>query len=80
MHSNHYMQGHPSKAEIPTWSEPKHYPVHGAESDTESKQLDFDLERVDDDAYPFDDENGSTSVPVPRDGPLDESEASSLSA
>ena len=34
---------------------------------------------MDDDGYPFVDENGSTSVPVPRDGLLDETEANSLS-
>ena len=39
-----------------------------------------DPECVDDDGYPLVDENGSTLVPVPRDGPLDEPEASSLSA
>ena len=35
---------------------------------------------LDDEGYPSVDENGSTLVPVPRDGPLDEAEASSLSA
>ena len=39
-----------------------------------------DPECVDDDGYPLVDENGSTLVLVPRDGPLDEPEASSLSA
>ena len=34
----------------------------------------------DDDGYPLVDENGSTLVPVPREGPLDEDEASSLTA
>ena len=49
-------------------------------SDTESDQLDWDPERIDDDGYPLVDEHGSTLVPVPREGPLDEDEASSLTA
>ena len=49
-------------------------------SDTESDQLDWDPERIDDDGYPLVDENGSSLVPVPREGPLDEDEASSLTA
>ena len=55
-------------------------PVHGAELDSESEQLDWDPERVDDDGYPLVDQNGSTLVPIARDAPLDEAEASSLSA
>ena len=47
---------------------------------TAREQLDWDLERVDDYGYPMVDENGSTLVPVPRDGPMGEAEASSLSA
>ena len=39
-----------------------------------------DPERIDDDGYPLVDENGSTLVPVPREGPLEEDEASSLTA
>ena len=35
---------------------------------------------MDDDVYPLADENRSTLVLVPRGGPLDETEASSLSA
>ena len=50
-----------------------------AESDSVSEQLDWDLERVDDDGYPLVDENGSTLAPVSRDGPLEESEVRSLS-
>ena len=34
----------------------------------------------DDDGYPLVDENGSSLVPIPREGPLDEDEASSLTA
>ena len=34
----------------------------------------------DDDGYPLVDGNGSTLVPIPREGPLDEDEASSLTA
>ena len=47
MQSYHYMQGHPSEAEVPTRVEPNHYPGHGAESDSESEQLDWDPERDD---------------------------------
>ena len=53
---------------------------HKASSDTESDQLDWDPEIFDDDGYPLVDENGSTLVPVPREGSLDEAEASSLTA
>ena len=49
-------------------------------SDTESDQLDWDPERIDDDGFPLVDENGSTQVPVPREGPLEEDEASSITA
>ena len=38
-------------------------------SDTESDQLDWDPERIDDDGYPLVDENGSTLVPIPLEGP-----------
>ena len=47
---------------------------------TQSDQLDWDPEQFDDDGYPLVDENGSTLVPIPREGPLDEAEASSLTA
>ena len=53
---------------------------HKTSSDTESDQLDWDPERIDDDGHPLVDENGSTLVPVPREGPLEEDEASSLTA
>ena len=36
--------------------------------------------KIDDDGYPLVDENGSTLVSIPREGPLDEDEASSLTA
>ena len=45
-----------------------------------SDQLDWDPERIDDDGFPLVDENGSTLVPVPREGPLEDDEASSLTA
>ena len=51
---------------------------HTTSSDTESDQLDWDPERIDEDGYPLVDENGSTLVPVPREGPLEEDEACSL--
>ena len=47
---------------------------------TESDQLDWDPEKIADDGYPLVDENGTTLVPIPREGPLDEDEASSLTA
>ena len=47
VHSNHYLQGHPSEAEVLARSEPSHKPLHGAESDSESEKLDWDPERVD---------------------------------
>ena len=47
---------------------------------TQSDQLDWDPERIDDDGYPLVDENGSTLVPIPREGLLDEAEASLLTA
>ena len=68
------------EAETTTSSEPNHYLIHKTSSDTESDQLDWDPERIDDDGYPFVDENGSTLVPVPREGLLEEDEASSLTA
>ena len=36
--------------------------------------------KIDDDGYHLVDENGSTLVPIPQEGPLDEDEASSLTA
>ena len=53
-------------------TETKHYHNHEAASDTESDQLDWDPQKIDDDGYPLVDENGSTLVPTPREGPLDE--------
>ena len=47
---------------------------------TQSDQLDWDPERIDDDGCPLVDENGSILVPVPRDGALEEDESSSLTA
>ena len=68
------------EAEANTRAEPVSYSDHGAESDTETDQLDWDPERMNDDGYPLVDENWSTSVLVPPDGPLDESAARSLTA
>ena len=67
-------------AETSTSSESNHHHDHKTSSDMESDQLDWDPERIDDDGYPLVDENGSTLVPVPREGPLEEDEASSLTA
>ena len=68
------------EAETTTLSESNHHHNHKTSSDTESDQLDWDPERIDDDAYPLVDENGSTLVPVTREGRLEEDEACSLTA
>ena len=65
------------EAETTTLSESNHHHNHKTSSDTESDQLDWDPDRIDDDGYLLVDENGSTLVPVPREGPLEEDEASS---
>ena len=79
-HHDGHAQAYPMEAETTTSSESNHYHNHKTSSDTESDQLDWDPERIDDDGYPLVDENGSTLVPVPREGPLEEDEASSLTA
>ena len=69
------------EADTTTSSESNHHHKnHEAASDTESDQLDWDPENFDDDGHHLVDENGSTLVPVPREGPLDVPEASSLTA
>ena len=78
--SSHYMQRQASESEVTARTELNHYADRGKESEFESDQLDWDPERVDDDGDPLVDENGSTLVPGPRDGPLDQADASSLSA
>ena len=78
--SNSHAQAYPMEAETITSSESNHYHNHEAASDTESDQLDWDPEKIDDDGYPLVDESRSTLVPIPRKGPLDEDEASSLTA
>ena len=78
-HSNSHAQAYPMEAETTTSTESNHYHNHKA-ADTESDQLDWDPERIDDDAYPLVDANVSTLAPVPREGPLEEDEASSLTA
>ena len=80
-HSNSHAQAYPMEVETITSTESNHHHFHHkAASDTESDQLDWDPENFDDDGYPLVGENGSTLVPVPREGPLDEDEASSLTA
>ena len=79
-HHNSHAQAYPMEAETTTSSESDHYHNHKTSSDTESDQLDWDPERIDDDGYPLVDENGSTFVSVPREGPLEEDEASSPTA
>ena len=77
---NSHVKAYPMEAETSTSSESNNYNNHKTSSDTESDQLDWDPERIDDDGYPLVDENGSTLVPVPREGPLEEDEASSITA
>ena len=78
-HSNSHAQAYPMEAETMTSTESNHHHCNQkASSDTESGQLDWDREKIDDDGYPLVDENGSTLVPIPREGPLDDDEASSL--
>ena len=79
-HPNSHALAYPMEAQTTTSSESNHYHNHKTSSDTESDQLDWDPERIDDDGYPLVDENGSTLVPIPREGPLVEDEASSLTA
>ena len=79
-HPNSHAHAYPMEAETTTSSDSNHHHNHKKSSDTESDQLDWDPERIDDDGYPLVDENGSTLVPVPREGPLEEDEASSLTA
>ena len=77
---NSHVQAYPMEAETATSSESNHNHNHKTSSDTVSDQLDWDPERMDDDGYPLVDENRSTLVPVPREGPLEEDEASSITA
>ena len=79
-HPNSHAQAYPMEAQTMSSAEPNHYHNHKTSSDTESDQLDWDPERIDGDGYPLVNENVSTLVPVPREGPLDEDEASSLTA
>ena len=78
---NSHAQAHPMEAGSTTSSESNHYHNQKTSSDTESDQLDWDPEKIDDDGCPLVDENGGcTLVPVPREGPLEEDGASSLTA
>ena len=70
--SNSHAQAYPMEAKTITSTESKHNHNHEAASDTESDQLDWDPEKIDDDGYPLVDENESTQVPIPQEGPLDE--------
>ena len=80
VHSNNHAQAYPMEAQTTSSAESNHYHDQKPSSDTESDQLDWDPERIDDDGYPLVDENGSALVPIPREGPLNEDEASSLTA
>ena len=65
-----HAQAYPMEGEKITSTESNHHHNHKASSDTESDQLDWDPERIDDDGYPLVNENGPTLVPIPREGPL----------
>ena len=47
--SNSHAQAYPMKAETTTPTEPNYYRNHEAASDTESDQLEWDPEKIDDD-------------------------------
>ena len=79
-HPNSHAQAYPMEAQTVSSPESNHSHNQKPSSDTESDQLDWDPERIDDDGYPLMDENGSTLVPIPRDGPLNDDEVSSLKA
>ena len=79
-HPNSHAQAYPMEAQTISSDESNHSHNQKRSSDTESDQLDWDPERIDDDGYPLVDENGSTLVPIPREGPLNEDEVSSLTA
>ena len=76
-HPNSHAQVYPMEVETILSAEPNFYHNHKHRR-TQSDQLDWDPERIDDDGYPLVDENGSTLVPLPREGPLEEDEARSL--
>ena len=78
-HTSHLVQQQSSSCAVTEEVEPFHYPIHTTESESGS-EVDWDLECVDDDGKTLVYDNGSTSVPVPRNGPPQEPEASSLSA
>ena len=59
--SNSHAQAYPMEAETTTSTESNHYHDHKAASDTESDQLDWDPERIDDDGCPLVDESRSTT-------------------
>ena len=60
-HSNSHAQAYPMEADTTASSEWNHHHYnHKTSSDTESDQLDWDPERIDDDGHPKVDENGST--------------------
>ena len=80
VHSNNHAQAYPMEAQTISSAESNHYHNQKPSSDTESDQLYWDPARIDDDGYPLVDENGSTLVPIPWEGLLNEDEASSLKA
>ena len=73
-HTSHFAQQQPTSSATSEEVGPIDYPNHTTETKSES-ELSWGPY-----GYLLVDENGSTLVPVPRDGPLDEPEASSLSA
>ena len=78
--SNSHAQANPMEAETITSTESKHHHNHEAASDTESDQLDWDPEKLMMTVIPWWTKTGPLWYPIPREGPLDEDEASSLTA
>ena len=77
---NSHAQAYPMEAETITSTESKHYHNHEAASDTESDQLDWDPEKLMMTVIPWWTKTGPLWYPYHREGPLDEDEASSLTA
>ena len=64
-HTSHFVQQQPSSSATSEEVGPIDYLIYTTELESE-RELDCDLECVDDDGYPLVDENASTLVPVPR--------------
>ena len=76
-YSSSHAQAYPMEAQTMSSAESNHYHNHKTSSDMESDQLEWDPEKLMMTVIPWWTKNGSTLVPKPREGPLDEDEASS---